>query len=52
MCLVKSEYSKIINNLNETQVKEVDNNIKEASTIWLELTIRDKKYIYNLKGSE
>ena len=28
---------------------EIDKELANASNIWLELTIRNKKYIYNLK---
>ena len=30
-------------------VVEIDKELANASNIWLELTIRNKKYIYNLK---
>lgn len=46
--------SKILNNktpgnYNEGLYLEVDKNIEQATAIWLELTIRNVKYIYNLK---
>ena len=46
--------SKMLNNktpgsYNEGLYLEVDKNIESATNIWLELTIRNKKYIYTLK---
>ena len=48
------EYTTSLINKTPTSYKdglylEVDKQIENASNIWLELTIRNKKYIYNLK---